>query len=144
MEIGIGKIPPSDDGYIVPGFEAYRSGVKKIFNCMLFTDGPLKKFPKGIKKEFEREHRVLRVTDTILQYHHPIANLLNSQIGHQVQKVESDIIVYCLLMCIENAIPALPVHDALIFPISKKEEGRNIMQSAFRKKMGLRIMVEED
>ena len=62
---------------------------------------------------------------------------LNTEIGHAVQKVESDIIVKCMLLCMEQDVPVLPIHDALIFPFDKKHEGTEIMKRVFKEKTGL-------
>jgi hypothetical protein len=136
--------PPEGDAYRVSGFERYRSGIKLVFNCMTFTDAPLKRFPKGVKKEFEQEHRFHWVVHAIKKKHKPIFHLLNSQVGHHIQKIESDIIVICMLMAQKQDIPALPVHDALIFPRSKKEEGIRIMETAFKTLVGVQGQVKEE
>jgi hypothetical protein len=136
--------PPEGDAYRVSGFERYRAGIKTVFNCMTFTDAPLSRFPKGVKKEFEQEHRFHWVVNAIEKKHKPIFHLLNSQIGHHIQKIESDIIVKCMLMAQEQDIPALPVHDALIFPESKKEEGIRIMETAFKTLVGIKGQVKEE
>ena len=136
--------PPEGDAYRVSGFERYRSGIKLVFNCMTFTDAPLKRFPKGVKKEFEQEHRFHWVVHAIKKKHKPIFHLLNSQVGHHIQKIESDIIVKCMLIAQKQDIPALPVHDALIFPRSKKEEGIRIMETAFKTLVGVQGQVKEE
>jgi len=76
--------------------------------------------------------------------HKPIFHLLNSQVGHHIQKIESDIIVKCMLMAQKQDIPALPVHDALIFPENKKEEGIRIMETAFKTLVGVQGQVKEE
>ena len=111
---------------------------------MTFTDAPLTRFPKGVKKEFEREHRFHWVVNAIEEKHKPIFHLLNSQVGHYIQKIESDIIVRCMLMAQEKDISALPVHDALIFPEHKKEEGKGIMETAFKTLVGVQGKVKEE
>ena len=121
-------MPPAGDAYTLLGYEKYRSGVKTIFNSMTFTDKPIARFPRGVKKEFEEDHRIGRVINAIESKHQPISHLLNSQIGHKIQRLESDVIVKCMLMALYKNIPALPVHDALIFPQNKKEEGISIMK----------------
>ena len=133
----IGAKHDEQDSYIVPGYEKYRSGIKKMFNSMTFTDGPLSRFPKNIKKEFAQNHNIGRVCAAIEHRHTPIAMYLNTEIGHALMKVESDIIVKCMLLCMEQDIPVLPIHDALIFPFDKKHEGTEIMKRVFKEKTGL-------
>ena len=131
-----GKTPPPGDAYRIKGLEAYRKGVKQVFSSMTFTDGPLKRFPKGVKAAFRDEFRFHHVVNAIKSKHQPIAHLLDSQIGHQIQKVESDIMVKALLMCMEEGISALPVHDALIVPEIYTEQGIVILKAAFKAVIG--------
>jgi hypothetical protein len=139
-----GEIPPEGDAYILPHYERYRSGVKTIFSTMTFTDKPLGRFPKGVKKEFEENHRLHWITTAIEEKHQTIFHLLNSQIGHKIQRIESDIIIKALLMAMDEDIPSLPVHDALIFPKSKKEEGIRIMTTAFKEVTGAEGTLKEE
>ena len=139
-----GKTPPKGDAYTLPHYERYRSGVKTIFSTMTFTDKPLERFPKGVKKEFEENHRLGWITTAIREKHEPIFHLLNSQIGHKIQRIESDIIVKSLLMAMDEDIPALPVHDALLFPKNKKQEGIRIMTTAFKEVTGAEGTIKEE
>ena len=139
----VGKTPPEGDAYSLPGYGKYRSGVKTIFSTMTFTDKPLERFPKGVKKEFENNHRLSGITEAIKDKHQAISHLLNSQIGHQIQKTESDIIIKALLTAMKEDISCLPVHDALLFPKSKKEQGIRIMSHAFREITGSEGAIKE-
>ena len=111
---------------------------------MTFTDKPLERFPKGVKKEFENNHRLSWITEAIKDKHQAIFHLLNSQIGHQIQKTESDIIIKALLTAMSEDISCLPVHDALLFPKSKKEQGIRIMSHAFREITGSEGAIKEE
>mgnify|MGYP001467031950 FL=1 len=132
-----GVTPKDEDAYTIPGYEQSRDGIKTIFNSMTFTDGPLSRFPKHTKDKFNQSCRIEDVMKAIIKHHKPIAMYLNTEIGHAVQKVESDIIVKCMLLCMEQDIPVLPIHDALIFPFDKKHEGTEIMKRVFKEKTGL-------
>ena len=132
-----GVTPKDEDAYTIPGYEQSRDGIKTIFNSMTFTDGPLSRFPKHTKDKFNQSCRIEDVMKAIIKHHKPIAPYLNTEIGHAVQKVESDIIVKCMLLCMEQDISVLPIHDALIFPFDKKHEGTEIMKRVFKEKTGL-------
>jgi len=140
----VGKTPPEGDAYTLPGYEKHRSGVKTIFSTMTFTDKPLERFPRGVKKEFENNHRLSWITKAIKDKHQAIFHLLNSQIGHQIQKTESDIIIKALLTAMKEDISCLPVHDALLFPKSKKEQGIRIMSHAFKEITGSEGAIKEE
>ena len=133
-----------DDAYTIRGYEAYRSGIKTVFNTMINKNGPLSKFPKGVKKEFERNHTIQWVSDAIRKRHKPIAKFLDTEIGHAIQKIESDIIVKCMLLCKERDIPVLPIHDALLFPFDKETEGREIMKRVFKEYTGIEGIINKE
>ena len=118
--------------------------MKTIFSTMTFTDKPLERFPKGVKKEFSENHRLHWITAAIEKKHQPIFHLLNSQIGHKIQRIESDIIIKALLLAMDEDIPALPVHDALLFPKNNKEEGIRIMTTAFKEVTGAEGAIKEE
>ena len=84
------------------------------------------------------------ITTALEEKHQTIFHLLNSQIGHKIQRIESDIIIKALLMAMDEGIPSLPVHDALIFPKSKKEEGIRIMTTAFKEVTGADGTLKEE
>ena len=44
----------------------------------------------------------------------------------------------------DEDIPALPVHDALLFPKNKKEEGIRIMTTAFKEVTGAEGAIKEE
>ena len=84
------------------------------------------------------------ITEAIKDKHQAIFHLLNSQIGHQIQKTESDIIIKALLTAMKEDISCLPVHDALLFPKSKKKQGIRIMSHAYREITGSEGAIKEE
>ena len=48
-----------------------------------------------------------------------------------MQLIDSTIMEYVLARTIEAAIPALPVHDELVIPVSKRYKVKQIMIEAF-------------
>lgn len=134
----VGADLPEGDGYTVPGLEGYREGVKKLIVSLLF---PKQGWMQGISPKFRSKLPADMDDDTIVslveQYHAPLAPLWRTDVGHRIQKIESDIIVECLLKCIEKDIVALQVHDALIIPRSREAEVRQIMVDTFERHTGL-------
>ena len=136
------QTPPATlkDCYLIPGFEDYRNGIKKMMASAPFKSERPTRFPSGTKGLFNPDTRVTEVIEAILQTHAPIAHLLftDATIGHRMQHLESQIIIRALLKIIsETDIPAaLPIHDALVVPKSRHHEARVIMQAAFREEFG--------
>src|SRR5262245_15426477 len=57
----VGCPPAAGDAYTLPGLERYRAGVKRVFNALLFDNGPRKSFPKGEKVRFPKKAKVADV-----------------------------------------------------------------------------------
>ena len=135
---------PDDDAYALPGLEQSRDGVKNIFNAMTFRDTPLKRFPSGTRTKFPRHVSIQDVLREIEHKHQKIFHLLNSQIGHQLQNKESNLMVDVLLNAKAEEIPALPVHDAIIIPDDKTEHGIRIIKKCFFAHTGYEAEIKKE
>ena len=103
--------PPPGDAYTLPGLERSRDGVKRVFNAMLFKH-PVTQFPKGVRALFPQKVKCGEVTDAILQRHPTLKGVLSSEeSGHQLQFIESEIMMGVLRKCVEHNIVALPIFD---------------------------------
>lgn len=143
---GLAGVEPSfTDAYLIPGFEQYRAGIKKVMNAMLFTTKPLVRMPKGVRKEFSARHRVQDVVTAIEAAHPAIKGMFYTDIGHELQFTESQILVDVLLRLQAEGITALPIHDAILVPPSKVDISKDIMLSSFRRHTGIDgvVTVEE-
>ena len=136
-----GVEPAFDDAYLIPGFEEYRPGIKKVMNSMLFTTKPLSRMPKGVRKQFADKHRVSEVVEAIQVSHTALKDSFFTGIGHDVQFIESQIIIDVVLRMREEGVTALPVHDAILVPSSKVDVARDVMLSCFLHHTGVQGMV---
>lgn len=142
---GIANVPsPEFDAYTLPSWKYSRDSTKKIFNSMMMADHPLSRFPKGTKVEFSDNTRFIEIRDQILALHHPIAHLFGTGLGMRLMFIESQILIACLLECMNQGIVALPVHDALIVVESSKEQVREIMLNNFKSIAGVEGTVSEE
>ena len=132
-----GCIPPEGDLYAVKGLEPHRSGIKKLINAALFSEKPLTRMPKGMKQEFEERYRVSEVLNCIAAVHAPVAHHLFKGIGHELQFIESQILISVLLELKQVGIVALPIHDAILVPLSRTEEAREAMITQFLFHVGI-------
>lgn len=133
------RVPPGDL-YAIPGYERWRDGIKKLFNAMQNVHGIPQVKPKGTAKLLPNRP-VREMTEAILSYHAPIAPLLRTMIGPKVMRIESDIIVDVLLRLQEQAIVALPIHDAVVVPKSSREAVHSTMADVFRKRTGCEAVI---
>lgn len=139
-----GAQPPPDDCYMIPHYAVSRKGVKNILNAAFFVDHLPTRFPAGTRHLFPQWLKFPELRDAILKFHAPIAEYLFSSrlIGHKLQNIESCIMVDVLLALKEAGIPAaLPIHDAVIVPVSASMLARDAMQQAFHKHTGMDALI---
>lgn len=143
-----GIAPPSDDVYSLPGLEAYRTDVKRLFGAWL--DGhKLSRWPdelisasKSLWPSEEAQGSQLpegsivltswtatRVLLALQARHKPIAQLCGPDFGHRCFKLESDILLGVLHRLMDRGIVALPIHDAILVGTSAAEEAKEVMEA---------------
>lgn len=130
---------PEGDGYLLPGLEGERSTVKKLINSMMFPRHPNwpHKLPAKLMNKLPNRFDEADVIALIQAKHPALTDYWWTNIGHVIQRVESDIIVDCILKCIDLNIIALQVHDALIVPYSAKDTVSAIMSETFEGHTGI-------
>ena len=126
-----GTRPKTEDCYKIPGYERYRSGIKKVFNAMTFAENPMTRFPKGIKQMFKEDIRFHEVSDAIQRYHSGIAHKFYVGIGHYLQYLESQILIKVLLRLKDLGIHALTIHDAVVEGRAWVNMSRQLMEQVF-------------
>ena len=132
-----GVQPPKEDLYDIPSFDGFRRGIKKVMNAMMFTEKPLSRMPKGVRKSFSESHSIQQVTSAIENAHPGIASMFYTAVGHEAQYVESKILVDLLLRLKEQSIVALPIHDAVIVPRSVADQVKQLMLTTFHDHTGV-------
>jgi hypothetical protein len=136
--------PPAEDAYTLPGLEQHRDGVKKVFNAMLFKN-PVVKFPKGARALFPRKVKCEAVTEVILMRHPMLKGVLSyPETGHQLQFLESEIMLGVLRSCQGRNIVALPVFDCVVVKASAEGVVREIMLREFKAVAGLDVTVKRE
>lgn len=138
-----GAQPPDCDAYAIPGYQRFRPGVKKVMNSMIFATKRLTRMPKGVRKEFEEQHRVEQVMQAIEAAHPAIKDSFFKGMGHEAQFIESQVMVEVLLSLRELGIHALPIHDSVLVAKSNKDKIKKIMLSCFFTVVGVQGLVDE-
>jgi hypothetical protein len=134
-----GVLPAMDDLYAIPGIKADRTGIKRVMSSMLFVDKPMTRFPKGTRKHFPKNVRVTDVTEAIMAMHPALVPYFFTGIGHRCQYRESQIMVEVLRLIFgikSEGIIALPIHDAILVPISGERIAKSVMRHTFWTKTG--------
>ncbi|NVK17698.1 MAG: hypothetical protein HWE30_03255 [Methylocystaceae bacterium] len=102
--------PPKEDAYDV-GYD--RKPIKVLFNAMTFRRR-MRNFPYGLEDAFGEGTKIADVKKAIFNRHKPIKPLFDKQLGHKLQRMESDILVSVLLLLADFNCPCLPLHDAIL------------------------------
>lgn len=135
---------PTEDAYLIPGLENFRSGVKTVFNAMLAASAPLSRMPRGVRKDFPDRVSIREVTAKIIEAHPALKDIFFAGLGHFIQFRESQILVALLLDLKKERIAALPIHDAVIVPRSSTKLVKERMLTTFRELTGIEGSVREE
>lgn len=80
-----------------------------------------------------------KIMDIIENHNKVIARYFYTGVGLKLMKLDSEIIKYVLIKCIENNIVILPLHDEAICKISDKDKVRDFMIEGYELVMGSRL-----
>lgn len=142
------ETPPPGDLYDIPGYEAHREGIKKLFNALFWVDQPLKSLPRSIREEglFPMADRVDKILCAIELRHPALKDFFARQVGYQLMFHESQVLIESLQRMRAANIVALPIHDAVLVARSRAQEACSIMEDAFKARLGqtcpVRVEVE--
>jgi len=139
-----GVVPPGADAYVIPGFEEWRAGIKKVFNALLFVRQRPSRMPKGVRKSLGPLIRIQDVVAAIERTHAGISQHFYTGVGHWIQYAESQIMVDVLLGLAKEGHVGLPCHDAVVVKSSAVEIARKIMQETFHRHTGVEGLVVEE
>lgn len=134
-----GKSAPPGDLYLLPGLEDWRDGIKRLFNAMIFKEGEIERKPKGTRDSLPPHLKASELARAVRDNHPAIAPLLDTSVGMRLMHHESEILLRVLQLCRDADLPALPIHDAILVPLSGCDRGRMIMERAFKERMGVEV-----
>jgi hypothetical protein len=86
----------------------------------------------AVAKELEVDRQTAsKLLTAISTKHKAINEILFSDVGVLLMKIDADITLSAVQRCQRNGIAVLPVHDSLIVPEANAEEAAEIMREAF-------------
>ncbi|KYK49924.1 hypothetical protein A1D31_39420 [Bradyrhizobium liaoningense] len=121
---------PGGDLYDVTGDGSGRDGWKLLLNALLFTRGPLKRWPRDCSQLLPGLN-LKQALVLLEQKHEPIAHLFGTGIGFELMFVESELLIAVVTHLFESGIPALPLHDAVLVPEPDADAAKTAMEYAF-------------
>ncbi len=119
---------PDGDLYDVEGNGANRAGYKGLTNTMLNARSRLTNLPLDVQPAFPRGVKIRGLVEAIERHHAPIADLFWSGVGFRLAFMESTIVIDALGVLHIMGICALPVHDAILCPLSEAERVCDVME----------------
>lgn len=126
---------PSGDLYNVTGDGTGRDGWKLLLNALLFTRGPLKRWPRDCSPLLPGLNLKQAVT-LLTEKHAPISHLFGTGIGFELMFMESEMLIAVVTHLFERDIPALPLHDAVLVAEPHAKAAKAAMEYAFRSRTG--------
>lgn len=149
----VGAIPPAGDMYSLPNLpDADNKAVRDVLKTLWLAainadtdDAAIRATQRGVRQEYG-----VTVTQGELQVwlaglrerHAPIAGFLGSGAGLRLQYADSLLAEGILLDLAAQGIPAIPVHDSFIVPLSKGPELVAAMNRAWTARYGIAIGID--
>ncbi|GBU19876.1 hypothetical protein AwMethylo_40910 [Methylobacterium sp.] len=140
-----GRVPPEGDLYAVDGLgPEHRSALKLAMNTILFDAYRRTSWPVPEKEDDPRlpaEWTVARTKAAILKRHPALKSCFGVGLGFSLMHTESVILVHVLEEMRARGIVGLGLHNGLLLPRSRVEEGRIIMEAVARDVTGQSLPV---
>ncbi|TXM64587.1 hypothetical protein FV226_26295 [Methylobacterium sp. WL12] len=141
-----GKTPPEGDLYAISELagepETCRKGLKKLLNAVLFMEKPITSKPKGTANLLPRRYTASDLVQMLREKHPDISSYFETGIGHHLQYLESQVLIEVLIRLRSKGVVALPLHDAILVPRSRRQEAKEVMEEVFQKQSNLNAIVE--
>lgn len=139
----VAKEPPSGDLYAIPGLEGHRKGAKRALNALLSSPREMQQLPSRVKKKLPKGMTASIAMAAIGTHHPDLVSLFGKDMGLDFMFTESRILMATLMRLMKKGVPALPMHDGVMVPVSCKREGMEAMRQASIEVVGEGLPVTE-
>lgn len=133
------QIPEGDlydlSAYGIPA--VCRAGIKKTLQAIINSPTLPTRLPKGARKYIPSRISLQDILSAIQNKHSKVYMLMTSNIGMQLFRKESDILVAVLKALKKKGVVALPIHDAVLVADEDKETTQEVMKEVFRDITGI-------
>lgn len=114
-----------------------RAGIKKTLQALINSPTLPTRLPKGARKLIPSRISLKDILEATQKKHPRIYPLMTSNIGMQLFRTESDILVAVLGALRAQGVVALPIHDAVLVADEDKETTQEVMRGIFRGMTGI-------
>lgn len=143
---GLKGLPLNFDPYLVPGFDIDRETGKLVYNRLVNRSGrAVRTCPINFTQEFrdsfiDRNYfrRYVREMEERLS---PVAECFGKEPWRYLQREESELLLSILGVCLNEEMPAYPIHDSLIVKSGHSERAKRIMLGEFKDRYGVEAEV---
>jgi len=115
------------DPYAIPGLEGHRDGAKLTMLSLLGRHKKMKALSSDLKGVLPEGWDARRLVAAASEVHGDISVLFGKDVAVQLMFQESQILVAGLLRLADDGVPALPMHDGVMVPQSKKSSALRAM-----------------
>lgn len=116
------------DPYKIPGLENHRDGAKLAMLSLLGRSTRMAKLSPELRDALPPGWNAARLMAAVKELHYGIEDLFSKDLAVQWMFHESQILIAVLLRLIDEGVPALPMHDGIMVPVSKKAAAQLAMQ----------------
>ena len=124
------ELPVKDDAYRIPGLEDHRDGAKLGLISLLSRRGPMKQLSVELRELLPEGWTAKQFTQAAIAHHPGITDHFGKDIGVELMFAESSLLVHLLQRLNGLGIAALPMHDGVMVPASRKIETLAMMAEA--------------
>ena len=114
-----------------------RPGIKKTIQAIINSPTLPARLPGGARKYIPSKISFKDILSATQKKHPKIFPLMTSNIGMQLFRKESDILVAVLGALKAQGVVALPIHDAVLVADEAKETTQEVMRGVFREMTGI-------
>lgn len=141
-------LPLPHDPYVPPDFDNVPRDVMKQAFMKFLWDAPKKgaRLPQEVAEHISGSRKLSRVLAALKRHNAPIAHFIYAEEprGAELMFHESEVIIQATFKCFADGVPVLPLHDALLVPMSKKDKARDCFSQAFLDRLGVLPVIVQD
>lgn len=139
-----GLQPPPGDLYALPGLtHENRAGVKQAMNSLFFRERQATRLSSDAKEHLPDGWTMGRLKTAAAALHPPIAPLFDTNVGFELFRIESDILVGVLLSLGRQQVTALGLHDGILVGRSHTAIAADAMRQVSFEQTGFHLEVSE-
>lgn len=136
-------LPSPEEAYRIPGLEKHRDGAKMGLISLLSRRGPMRQLQPDLKALLPDGWTARKFSDAAAAHHPAIVDLFGKDIGVELMFTESQILVQLLRRLNVAGITALPMHDGVMVPASRRADTLDAMREASERVTGIALPARE-